>query len=377
MPQADWSRAERWVWDQVCAGKVADFHKRFGKLDPRFGAGWGGEDRLLRPIFIREIFYEKPLAEKIPPEGVRIMGACFRDKLALSNGRLHTHLWLDYCRFHQGIDFSAQRIEGWLSLYESFLAKPADDSAAVDLTAAKIDGSLNLSLSTIEGRLMMNGLQVDQNLFMESRKGLQANLFMETNTGLQASFAEVDLSGANIKGQLSLAGAAVTGRLMMTAVQVGGDLLMQSSDDDQPCQFDNDVDLSFATITGMLGLFKAKFAGRRLDISGAKIGGELRLDHVQWGPEVSMILRNAQSSVLHEEGGWPKIVELHGLTYDRIGGVGEAESETLGRKDFRKRYSSSPTCSAKEGSQRGRPTSSMRAASGQDRRLGRLGVISG
>ena len=41
MPQVEWSERERWVWEQVRAGKIANFNDRLGnKLDPRFGQGW-------------------------------------------------------------------------------------------------------------------------------------------------------------------------------------------------------------------------------------------------------------------------------------------------------------------------------------------------
>jgi hypothetical protein len=141
MPQADWSKAERWVWEEVCAGKIADFHQLHGKLDQRFHEDWG-EDQLLRADFLREIFYDKSLGGEIPPEGVRIVGAWFRDQLALPVGRLHRHLWLLYSRFDQGVDFSGQTIEGWLVLEGSFAATSAAGSAAIDLRSAKIDGSV-------------------------------------------------------------------------------------------------------------------------------------------------------------------------------------------------------------------------------------------
>src|SRR5262245_55900073 len=223
MPQADWSEAEQWTWEQVHAGNIANFQERLGKLDPRSGAGWN-ETRLLTPVFIREIFYEKSLRGEIPPEGVRIVGAWFRDRLALPSGRLHSHLWLDGCRFDQGIDFLGQRIQGWLSLAGTFLGSSADSSAAVDLTSANIDGMVSFDRSTIEGRLTMNGLRVSQSLLMRGSKEQPAR------------FAEVDLTGAHIEGYLDLTGATVAGRLTMRALQVGQSLLMEGSEE-QPASF--------------------------------------------------------------------------------------------------------------------------------------------
>ena len=118
-----------------------------------------------------------------------------------------------------------------------------------------------------------------------------------------------------------------------------------------------------------------------LDLSGAKIDGELRLAHVQWTEDAQLRLRNGRASVLHGAGFTPKCIELDGFTYDRIGGVGEMGAERLDRKTFRERYIAGlldhdPTytpqpyeqlasvCAGRE-SQNWHPTSFMRAASGR------------
>jgi hypothetical protein len=343
---------------------------------------------------------------------VQIEGAWFQDRLALSYGRLQGHLSLERCRFEQGIELRAQTIEGWLSLYKTFLGKPADpakladDLASLDLTMAKIGGTLNLSSSTIKGQLKSAGLEVHRDLQMEGTqkqpasfaevdlssayiegdlvlvgatvtasldltqakiggalnlssstiKGQLKSAGLEVHRDLQmggtqkrpASFAEVDLTRAHIEGSLSLLGATVTGRLKMISLQVGEDLLMRVADDDQPSRFEKDVDLSYAEISGALTLSGASFAvgentdteasaRATFDMSAAKINGELRLDGVEWAENAWLILRNAHASALHEDGRWPKRVELHGFTYDRIGGVGETDSGDSDRELFHDR----------------------------------------
>ena len=76
-----------------------------------------------------------------------------------------------------------------------------------------------------------------------------------------------------------------------------------------------------------------------LDFSGTIIAGQLRLQDVQWTQDGRLLLRNAHvSTVDMESRGWPKPMALHGLTYDRIGGEGEAPYRDLDRETFRSRY---------------------------------------
>jgi hypothetical protein len=53
MPQKEWSSAENWVWEQICAGKIADFHERLGKLAPSTPEGWAN-DRQISRILTRD-----------------------------------------------------------------------------------------------------------------------------------------------------------------------------------------------------------------------------------------------------------------------------------------------------------------------------------
>ena len=75
-----------------------------------------------------------------------------------------------------------------------------------------------------------------------------------------------------------------------------------------------------------------------LDLSGSKIDGELRLANVRWTEDARLFLRNAYTSVLHENGCWPRRVELDGFTYDHIGGIGETDGRELSRKVACERY---------------------------------------
>jgi hypothetical protein len=86
-PRKRWSKQEKWVWDQVCIGVIADFNEAEGyggELDPKKLEGWP-ENRVLRPEFLETMLLHEPYRSAVPRQGVRIVGAWFKEKLDLSD----------------------------------------------------------------------------------------------------------------------------------------------------------------------------------------------------------------------------------------------------------------------------------------------------
>lgn len=158
-PLKSWTSQEKWVWKQVCEGKVADFNRAEGyggNLDPRKPEGWP-ENRILQPSFLETILLYEPYRSALTHNGVHIIGAWFKEPLDLSNATLAHEVRLDNSRFESDVDLSKLKSSHLISLIRS-----------------KFNGQLN-----------MNSLQVDSSLLM-----------------LQGEFAEVVLrivprSGAN------------------------------------------------------------------------------------------------------------------------------------------------------------------------------------
>ena len=140
-----WSEPERWAWEEIRAGRIADFNEREGKLDPldpRKPDGWG-DKRKLSPDFLKEILFREPYRSVIPIEGVRIIGAWFPRSVDLAHGRLDRQLWLDKCRFEGAASLINLDVDDLLSLAGSAFVAELPDADLINLSYAKV-GGLNM-----------------------------------------------------------------------------------------------------------------------------------------------------------------------------------------------------------------------------------------
>jgi hypothetical protein len=304
--QEDWTPQERWVWERVTQGQIADFHESGagygGPLDPKQPGDWP-ESRVLRPGFLETVLLHQPWRGQIPHQGLRIARAWFRERLDLSNAELSCALWLDRSRFDSAVDLSRLNTLHSLSLNGSALAdRLAMDGlkvggglfmrdqarfAAVRLRRAHIEGQLNMNGSTFTGELAMDGLKVGGGLFMRD----------------QARFAAVRLHGARVTGNVDMDRSAFTGELAMDGLRVGGQLFMRhqarfAAVRLHGAHIEGQLDMSGSTFTGVLamdglkvggGLFmsnQAEFAA--VGLLGAHIEGQLSMNGSTFTGEVAM-----------------------------------------------------------------------------------------
>ena len=155
LPPSVWTPQEKWVWEQVSQGEIADFNKAEGyggKLSPRKSEGWK-ENRILRPKFLETILLQEPYQNALTHRGVRIVGAWFKEPVDLSNATIPSQLWLNGSRFEQDVDLICLKSPSFLSLEGSVFVR------SLDLARAKIE-MINMSSATFNGTLIMGGLEV-------------------------------------------------------------------------------------------------------------------------------------------------------------------------------------------------------------------------
>lgn len=161
-PHLAWRPSEQWVWQHLCAGAIADFNAREGKtLDPSDPAGWN-DTRVVSAAFLETVLLQEPYRGALCRQGVRIVGAWFKEALDLESARLGHTLWLDNARFEQEVQLSDLKSTDPLSLEGSYFAR------SLAISRARIDGQLNLSGAHCTGLLNLNGLAVKGPLFMHT-----------------------------------------------------------------------------------------------------------------------------------------------------------------------------------------------------------------
>ncbi len=275
-PHPSWTKQEKWVWQKLCSGEVADFNDAEvaniygGKLDPKEDEDCP-ESRILTPTFLQTILLNEPYRGALPPEGIRISGAWFKNYINVSNTTLSHPLMLLNSRFDSDVDLIYLRSSSSLALNASKFSgvlnmasiqidggvfmRDGAEFEEVNLVGANI-GGLDMDGSTFKSSLNMDSLEVIKSVFM--RDG--------------AKFKEVSLRNAEIGKTLEMDGSSFKGTLDMESLQVGGSLFMREK-----------VRVDVKTIDGnkykvphtQTFIQKAEFAN--VVLRGAKIGGQLNM----------------------------------------------------------------------------------------------------
>jgi hypothetical protein len=267
-PKADWSDAEKWAWDQICRGEVADFGARDRDLDVQSVAGWDAT-RLISPRFVTDVL-EEPYASVISRGGLRLANAFAPDQWDLSSAVVPFQIRCFACRFESGLVADDTELHGALDLDGSSFG------STVELRGASVRDDLDLSNgTTITGPLNADDLSVGGNLFLNDR----------------STFADISLLGAAITGDLDLeAGTTITGTLTADGLSVGGNAFLRGSSKFNDIRLMNatiakDLDVSdHTTVTGTIMADRLNVGAIRLDsgssfkgvsLVGAKIAGDL------------------------------------------------------------------------------------------------------
>jgi hypothetical protein len=262
--------------------------------------------------------------------------------------------------------------------------------ALASLASADVGGTLSLRGATVTGDLDLKGLRVGRDLQLDSiskasliasmpealKSSLDAvepNIESGPSSVLKAKFAKVDLTGTEVRRELSLVGTKVSGDLDMKGVRIGADLTMVNGEYQA-------VRLNRARIGGVFNLRGSKLAGRldcygaeigsrlslgrgtefagpikcdfakigeldlagssfrdNVDLTGIQITGELRLgsaseERARWAGKSTLYLRNATADAIQDlSDAWPDRLDLSGFAYHNLGGINSQQDPMADR----------------------------------------------
>lgn len=378
-PHPDWTEPEQWVWEQVCAGKFADFNSKYKKkLAPIEENDWKGQERekrKLSPDFLRTLLTRAPWENCITENGVRVFGAVFERLVDLSNVLSKNMLWLDDCRIENGLFAHSFICSGLFSLDGSVVLRGITIRQSVinsslmlarsilpniSIGGTKIDGQLVLAAAKVSGEILLNSCDISGGVFLNDRGVYEGNIYMQsTNIGGQlnlnrASFGgtvklnvckisrsllmrdgayfkeNVILGSINIESQLDMSDSVFIKSIQMERVMIKEDCFIENS------KMFGELIVGWCEVGGELVIWKSIVKTVRLGGSiftkGLSLGWR-RGTKPDWLGGGKLDLRNTKIGYLADRvKSWPDEIDLEGCVYNRLGGLkDEAEQETSRR----------------------------------------------
>jgi hypothetical protein len=224
---------------------------------------------------------------------------------------------------------------------------------ALRMEGLRTGGAVVLSGATIAGAVDLDTARIGGDLRIRTFEGAPA-----PHLGVDGAAVALSLNNAHVGGRIDVAGARFGGGVSLDAARIAEDLwLRRGSAVDGPvvavfARFGQNVDVSGAALGDV-------------DLTGAAIGGELRLGAPavaprgsapdggapglpapDWRGDARLWLRNASATAIVDTGimdtgadcaaidAWPGALDLSGFAYARIGGLGGDDERARERCGF-------------------------------------------
>ena len=288
-----WTRTEKAVWRQLCAGEWADLNAEGQTLDPAKPDGWD-DRRVISSAFVEQLL-TTPYAAALDRHGIRLRGAWLPGGLDLSEATTSFPLRCQRCRIAKlradnavidgVLDLRRSAIEGDLSLADAtirsdlMVSDGAVVSGALNADQLTVAGSLFLREGSkfneirllgadIGGNLDASGGSIVSSTLNANRLKVAGSLFLREGS----KFTDIVLRGADIGGNLEVdKGSVVSGALNADRLKVAGNVLLRDKS-----QFNN-IDLLGADIGGQLSMRGGSVASGALNADQLKVASHVLL----------------------------------------------------------------------------------------------------
>jgi hypothetical protein len=175
--QHNWTKQEKFVWEKVSSGKIADFsapeagfgggifsttpNKSAALLDGRW------QQRTLRPCVLEQMLLNEQFAKKLTKNGLDIWEARFSERVDLSNANIVFPVRLKKCIFVSGADFSMLKSSHLLDLESSSFFSYLDSERkkiSVDMDGMEIGGDLLMYWGSYDGPIDLTSAVIHGNV---------------------------------------------------------------------------------------------------------------------------------------------------------------------------------------------------------------------
>lgn len=289
-------------------------------------------------------------AERIRAEGaVFLRGGATFEEVSLQSAKIDSNVEATGSTF-TGL-FDAQSIRTGGDIHLRGRATFND----VRLSGAEIGGSLDAEASTFKGLFNASRLSANGHLSMQEATFNEVQMYGTQIGGNLAvggsTFNDVHLNGSRIGGLLTASGSTFLGFFEAERLRVDGSIIFREGSSFA------DLDLTATTIGQHLQLQGSRYNGT-VDLSELSVGslllwrggssdGAAPAQDAVWGPDATLILRNAQSNSLQARMGGPDETrdswtrqngvrlptDLTGFRYEQLGGITSGVQHDLARID--------------------------------------------
>jgi hypothetical protein len=368
-----WTEQEKWAWDRISRGKVADFNAGDaygGLISPADEFLWS-EKRVLTAGFIEAVLLGEDAEKFLTHHGVMIRGACFKEPLNFPNAVLGWQLGLIGCRFDGDVQmdflktpysiyFNGSRFKGKLNMEgadvgKNLLMTSCEFEGAVELPGLHVGAGMAVSGSKFRGQTTFGGIKTGGDLFIRNAAEFDVEVFLNN-----VSAASIDICGAKFKRHLKISGVEVLGafvirdgsefdrgldaaglkasRIEITGSKFAAGAVFQNVEAAEyvtasGCSF-TELAFKFSKVRTRLSFSHCEAA--LLDLTGTLIDGELQIaskEHpsMKWAEGARAVLRNTHAKTLRDmPNAWPPEVDLSGFTYVDLG-----EAHSIAGRDFK------------------------------------------
>jgi len=296
-----WSNPEKWVWQQICSGDIADFNKKLKKVaDIHLASDWD-DRRLLSSKFIYEVLLDKRYSDSIPDLGLRIKGFWINAPVDLTGAEINPIIWFDKGRFEKEVTLTSARLDHSLTFDGSYLGgvlrldratvdgrvslNHAYSKSKISFMSADIKHDITFIDSVFKGGVDFNGASIASNLKIYEtniEKGIRirANIGKKLEIFDSNFMGSFDLINASI-GHVYFGKSVFDGKFFTTGMTVKNGIFLSKG-----VVFKGKVSLLFNSIGSFSTANDSKFenevlisghVGNTLDLSGSTFKGEVKL----------------------------------------------------------------------------------------------------